>query len=182
MALALGTNSGFVSTAPTSDPGGLGQFWDNYAHVTKDTSPSTAGKITEIGWYSRDISEEANFEVGLYAADGAYVPGEAGTLIHSSRTHAKGTTAGWKTATVNWTISPDTAYWLGVQVDDTTTATIGISSLTDGSGFDRRSGQTTLPEPFGGATISDTDGMEAIYAVWTTSDSANESSNFFNFI
>lgn len=165
MALVLGTNSGFVTVAPTTDPGGTNSSFDARSKVTKDTSPATAVKITEIGWYCDNATEEANFEVGLYAADGAVVPGEAGTLLQVSRTNAKGTNAGWKKVTVDWTISPSTPYWLGAQLDDTATLT-NMNLGSGGSGRDELTSQTTLPNPFGGGAPGDAAGMMSIYAVW----------------
>ncbi len=168
MALVLGTNCGFVTTAPTADPVGetVGQM-DNSSRVIKDTSPSTAVKITEIGWWCNDATEESNFEVGLYAADGTVVPGEAGTRLFVSATNAKGTTAGWKVVSgLNWTISSSTAYWLAVQLDDTVTLTRTDIATTGGVGYDFRSVQTTLNDPYGGGALGDVDGLAATYAVW----------------
>ena len=123
MALSIGTNCGFVTVAPTASLGSSGEQVDTKATVFIDESPATAVKIVEIGWYCYNATEEANFEVGLYAADGATVPVEAGTLLEVERTNAKGTTAGWKRVTVEWDIDSSTDYWLGVQLDDTNTTT-----------------------------------------------------------
>lgn len=167
MAVVLGTNSGFVTVAPTTDPEGTNAGLDTFSDVTKHTSPATAVKITEIGWWCDTASEEANFEVGLYAADGAVVPGEAGTLLHVSRTNAKGTGAGWKVVTgLNWAISENTAYWIGIQLDNTATTTNYNYASSGGAGEDFKGGQTTLSDPYGGGTISDTNAMTATYAVW----------------
>lgn len=170
MALVLGTNCGFVAVAPTTDPAGSTVSVDDKSSVTRHTSPATASVITEVGWWCDNATEEANFEVGLYAADGAVVPGEAGTLLHVSRTNAKGTDAGWKSATVNWSISPSTDYWIGIQVDDTTTTTNtdrGISG--SGDGIDTRTtggSDATLVNPFGGGNLVDPIAAFSIYAVW----------------
>lgn len=167
MAVLIGTNSGFVEVAPTADPAGLNGQADNTALVTRDTSPATAIKITEVGWYCDNATEEANFEIGLYAADGAVVPGEAGTLLYSSIVNAKGTEAGWKSVAVDWDIDPNTAYWLGLQLEDTATQTNTNYGTATGSGRDARSTMTSLPDPFGGGALLDAGGMMAIYAVWT---------------
>ena len=167
MAVVLGTSAGFVEVAPVDDPLGTGGIGiDNVASVTRDTSPSTAAKITEVGFWADNATEESNFEVGLYAADGSVVPGEAGTLLFVSRTNAKGTGAGWKSATVDWDIDPDTSYWLAFQLDDTATQTIGNVTLSGGAGYDQRGSQSTLADPFGGGALADADGVFAIYAVW----------------
>lgn len=174
MALVLGTNSGFVTVAPTTDPAGSNGTIVSAARVTKDTSPSTAVKITEIGWWCDTASNAANFEVGLYAADGVSLPGEAGTRLFVSATNAKGTTAGWKVVTgLNWTISPSTDYWIGVQLDTTTATNINIAT-SGGLGYDTITSVTTLPDPFGGGgTLTDVDGMLAFYAVWQAASSSN---------
>lgn len=171
MALSLGTNSGFVSVAPTADPAETAAGIDTRSGVTKDTSPAGAVKITQVGWWCDTATEETNFEVGLYAADGAVVPGEAGTRLYVSATNAKGTTAGWKAVTVDWNISGSTAYWIGVQVDDTVTATAIDRSSVDGSGFDTKL-DTSLPDPYGGGALQDVDGMLAIYAVYAAADTS----------
>lgn len=169
MAVTIGTNAGFVTVAPTADPAGNNGSMDNGARVTKDTSPATAAKVTEIGWWCDNATEAANFEVGIYAADGAVVPGEAGTLLHVSRTNAKGTTSGWKRVTgLDWAISPNTVYWIGVQLDNTATLTNNNNALTGGQGHDNLSGATTLPDPFGGGAFP-ADVTGAYYAVWEES-------------
>lgn len=180
MAVVLGTSSGFVTVAPTTNPdGGSTSQIDTRAWVTKDVSPATAARITEVGWYCEAATEEANFEIGLYAADGAVVPGEAGTLLEVSRTNAKGTTAGWKVVTgLNWTISSSTSYWLGLQLDDTATNTFWRGEATGGLGTDGLTSQTTLPDPFGGGALVDVDAMIAIYAVWEAAPSTS-TGNFF---
>lgn len=168
MTVVLGTSGGFVTVAPTADPdgGGSPSAIDGGSRVTRDTSPSTAGKIIEVGWWCDTASEEANFEVGLYAADGATLPGEAGTLIHHSTTNAKGTDAGWKRVTVDWAISASTTYWIGLQVDSTATNTLINFESSGGAGFDIRSSVSTLPNPYGGGTLTDSDGVIALYALW----------------
>ena len=180
MALVLGTNSGFVTTAPTADPAAIYPAIDTRAFVSKDASPATAKRITEIGWWCDNATEEANFELGLYAADGISSPGEAGTLLHIERTNAKGTGAGWKTVAVDWAIDPSTDYWLGVQLDDTATATNINHNTAGGLGFDYLDRRTSLPDPFGGGAFF-ADYLVAIYAVWDAGVSAN-TTNFFQFM
>ena len=177
MALVLGTNSGFVTTAPTSDPDGPATFIDDKAIVTADTSPSGAVKIVEIGWWCNSATEESNFEVGLYAADGAVVPDEAGTLLEVSRTHAKGTGAGWKVVSgLDWNISASTDYWLGVQLDDTATGTTTDGGGSGGMGRDDLISQSTLPDPFNGGTFTATE-LTAIYAVTEEAPAVTASDN-----
>jgi len=120
MALVLGTNCGFVTVAPVGDPSGTATTSDNYARATKHVAPEDANVITEIGWWSNDISEETNFEVGLYSHDAGNNKPDARLFVDN--TNAKGTTAGWKTVAVNWEITPGVTYWIAIQIDNTSTA------------------------------------------------------------
>ena len=167
MAIVLGVNAGFVTESPVDDPGANNTTIDFEAWVIHDISPAGVVKITEIGWYCDNATQETNFEVGLYAADGEVVPGEAGTLLYSDITNAKGTTAGWKTVAVDWEISASTDYWIAVQVDNTSTVTLSDSEETGGSGTDEIGFvfPQELPDPFGGGNFL-AEGIKAIYAVW----------------
>ena len=143
--LIVGTNCGFVTTAPTTDPeGSINLTVDNYASASKYTSPPLATTITEIGWWCDFATDETNFEVGIYA-DNAGVPG---ALLFSDTTNAKGTTQGYKTVSVNWNISGNTNYWLALQVDETPTQTIIHRLISGGDGYDNIFNVTTLPDPF----------------------------------
>lgn len=164
MAVVLGTNSGFVSVAPTVDPAGTDTVADSRQHTSNDTSPSTATKVVEMGWWCNDATEESNFEVGLYAADGT--DGKAGTLLFSSVTNAKGTGSGWKSATVDWSISPSTSYWLAFQLDNTATTTNTNFSATGGTGRLSNNPRTTLLSPYSGEIAYNSVGMVCVYAVW----------------
>lgn len=164
MALVLGESSGFVTVAPTADPTGSNTTIDGSSCVTKDTSPAGAVKITEIGWYRGSGTNGANFEVALYAADGATVPGEAGTRLFVSNTNSS-TSGGWITVAVDWAISASTAYWLGFQMDAHTGNSTIDTATTGGSGSDLLASQTTLNNPYGGGAIAQAAGMYAIYAL-----------------
>lgn len=172
MALVLGTNCGFVTVAPTADPSGTNQgVVDGRATCIKLTVPVGASLITEVGWWCDTASEEANWEAGLYDDDGATVPGEAGTRLQVSATNAKGTSAGWKkTGALTWDVASlvGSTVWLAFQCDNVTTTT---NSDYESSGFAGYDGLTasTLADPFGGGALVDSDGIYAIYAVYTTS-------------
>ncbi|KKK72695.1 hypothetical protein LCGC14_2901290, partial [marine sediment metagenome] len=96
MALTPGTNCGFVTTAPSTDPGGASaQQGDDRTWGIKHTTPASINTVTEIGWWS-SASEEANFEVAIYTDDGGGVGSHPENIVGISRTNAKGTGAGWK--------------------------------------------------------------------------------------
>ena len=165
MAIVLGTNAGFVTVAPTNDPGGTTSgFAIADTNVMRDTTPSNAVKITEVGFWLDGASTDANFEMGIYAADGAVVPGEAGTLLHVDRTNSLGTSSGvWLRVTnLDWAIDSDTIYWIGMQTDnDAITSNFATSGL---AGYDRLNA-ATLPNPFNGGAIRDSDAGWTFYAV-----------------
>lgn len=170
MALTLGTNVGFVTVAPTADPAGTGATSDGSSFVVKDTAPTGAIKITEVGWYKSAGTTSSNTQVGLYSADGATVPGEAGTRLQVTGDQASGTSADvWIRFTgLNWPVTAGTVYWLGMQQDAHTGSSNIDTATSGGSGIDTRTSQTALTNPYGGGALGDTDGMYAIYAVYQT--------------
>jgi hypothetical protein len=164
MAVVLGTNSGFCEVSPVDDPAGSLNVMDNRARVIKDTSPATAVRITEIGWWCDTASEEGNFEVALYED----VTGAPDNIISVDRTNAKGTDAGWKKVAVNWSISGSTAYWLGIQLDNVATATnANFTNLAGNGAWKTTTTTTTLPDPWTDFAEGSTAAFE-IYVVWDT--------------
>lgn len=168
-ALVEGTNVGFVTVAPTTDPAATALTnSDNEARAGKFTAPADAVKVREIGWWCNNATEAANFEVGLYTDNGAGATSVAVTLLSGvSRTNAKGTTAGWKSSSVDIDITPGTIYWIAFQLDNTATTT-----ETDGqTGGGRRgrdgAGTATLATTWTEAGAADS--LVAVYAVYTTS-------------
>lgn len=161
MALVLGTNSGFVTVAPTTDPAASLQITiDGGSCVTKHTSPAYSARIIEIGWW-RDLGvNTANWEVGLYS-DNA---GVADARLAIEATNSSSTT-GWLTRAVNWSISPSTAYWLGLQMDAHTGTSNVDRETTGGAGYDFLATQTALNDPYGGGAVAQPTGLVAIYAL-----------------
>lgn len=162
MAVVLNTNAGFVSVAPTADPSGTATIIDTQAMSVKDTSPVTAGKITEIGWWCDNVTEETNFEVGLYSHNAG--SNKPASRLYVDTTNAKGTTAGWKTVSVDWSISAETIYWIAIQVDDTTTQT-NIDRNADSTRISITTSATALYETWS-AGSTETTWARAVYAVW----------------
>lgn len=160
MALALGTNSGFVTVAPTADPAATGTTIDGSSVVTKHTSPANAVKITSIGWYRASGTNAANWEIALYA-DSA---GVAGSRLFADQANST-TSNGWVTTAVDWDIAPNTDYWLGLQMDSHSGSSSVDAASSGGAGSDILGSQTTLNDPYGGGAVADADGMYAIYAL-----------------
>ena len=164
MALVKGTNCGFVTVAPTADPAGSLLTVDSYASAFRDTSPSDASSISEIGWWCDEQSNASNGEVGLYNHDaGNNRPGD---LLFSTTFVKAENFQGWLTTTVDWAIDPDTIYWIAVQVDDTVTATRSNYAVDAGEHWQYKSG-ATLPDPFGVPAEGDQTLLSAYYAVYS---------------
>lgn len=169
-AVVLGTNSGFVTVAPTVDPEGTIGTIDTYAYGFKVTAPTGAIRVTEIGWWCDTATQAANFDVGLYSHDA--VNDRPDQLIGSSLNNAKGTTAGWKVISgLNISITAGTIYWIGVQLDNTATTTRTDYATDAGEKQDWLSSQTSLPSTWG--VSSGTAGqLLAFYAVWEAADAS----------
>lgn len=165
MAVVLGTNSGFVTVAPTADPAGTGATIDGNAVATKDTSPADAVKITEIGWYRASGTNTANWEIALYS-DLAGVPVSRLAVDATNSTNANG----WLTVAVDWTIAGSTAYWLALQMDAHSGSSSVDSAAAGGAGSDLFAA-STLADPYAGGAVADADGMYAIYALWAGAQS-----------
>lgn len=170
-AVALGTNAGFVSSSPTADPGGTGDYADNSALAVKDTAPPTATTVTEIGWWCDNATQETNYEVGIYTWDAGNT--RPGSLIAgASLTNAKGTGAGWKKVTgLSIAVTAGTAYAIAVQIDDTSTTTNLDFSASAGNTLNYKDGATTFTDPWGAnATVPNR--IYSIYAVWSAGGTA----------
>lgn len=160
MALTLGVNSGFVTSAPSVDPNETGTTIDGSSVVTKHTAPANSEKITQIGWYRASGTNAANFEIALYA-DVAGVPV---TRLFVDATNST-TSNGWVAVAVDWAITPGTAYWLGLQMDAHSGSSSVDGAASGGAGSDVLTSQTALNDPYGGGLVADADGMYAIYAL-----------------
>ena len=162
MAVVLGVSSGFVITAPTADPAGaVNTTIDGSSVVTKDTAPKGATiTITEIGWYRGAGTNAANFEIALYSESA----GIASTRVQVDATNSS-TSGGWTVVTgLSWAVTENTAYWLAVQMDAHSGSSTIDGEASGGAGVDVLTSQTTLNNPYGGGTVSDADGLYAIYA------------------
>ena len=118
MALAKGTNCGFVTASPEGDPGGSGVPANSgEAFAGRFTSPAGNNIITELGWWQggSDTSEAVNYNMGIYDND----EGEPGSLITTQETGNLTTalTAMWcKYTGLSIAILPETVYWIAVGI------------------------------------------------------------------
>ncbi|GAH52188.1 unnamed protein product, partial [marine sediment metagenome] len=142
MAVAMGVNSGFVVAAPVADPLGLDVEAETNAWASKDTSPGTAVKVTELGCWIDNATAAADIDLGIYDDSGGNTPGD----LIGKITIAKGGGAGWKSGSCDITISSSTIYWVAMQVD----ASSGCNgNYGDGNKVDGLYGVAALPDPFG---------------------------------
>lgn len=177
MALVLGTNCGFVTTAPTADPDGyLSDIIDTRTLGLKLTSPGSNAIITEMGWYTPSSTSDVNFEMGIYSYDD--INDLPLNLLGVSRTNSKGTGPGWKVTTgLSIPINANTVYYLATYVENTTPSTNIDFSVQDGTAkFEYMFGQTTLPDEWVDANEYGSYNIAA-YAVYEIVEATNNVSN-----
>lgn len=150
MALALGTNCGFVTEAPVADPAGTSAAQDYEANATSDTAPTT-GVVIEMGWWCDNATQAADFDIGIYNnKEGLFYPEN---VISSSLNNAKGITAGWKRITgLNIPVTEGVLYWLVLQIDNTSTTTNGNYTSGTGGRIANLSNKVSLPDPWPGTS------------------------------
>ena len=162
-ALVVGTNCGFVTVAPTADPAASLMDARYSSWAGKYTSPATAVKVVEIGWWCDTATEEDDTEVGIYAHDSG--DNEPGHILLGKAVFTKTTGAGWKKATVNIAISPNTIYWIAMELDLTTPDNYGNYASSGSTRVSRKTIQTTLTNPWGDSLVNYDNYDLAIYAV-----------------
>lgn len=148
MALILSTNCGFVTVAPTTDPGGLGVPCDGDGFAFRATSPAGNNIITEIGfWQGGSENDAAKYNVGIYNNNA----GEPGSLIATQSTgqSTTNTPAWYKYTGLNISISPATIYWIAFGMEPVSQS--NWTDIASDSGELYRFGaqdSETLPDPF----------------------------------
>ena len=166
MVFVNGTNVGFVTEAPVADPEEGTVTADKTSFSYKDTSPAMNILVTEIGWWAdpSNPGSAGDFEVAIYSDDGT---GEPDGLIAKSSLTAKGTTGGWKSASVNIELSASTVYWMAFSLEDTTSFTWTNYDLGYGNGMAiHNNAPPPLPSDWGTSDYKDTSASAAIYAVY----------------
>jgi len=149
-AIVEGTNAGFVDTAPEADPAGGASYqaMDKITRAIKVTTPAQEVTITEIGWWSSVVSEEAYWDCAIYThdAENDYPEDVVGSIITNT---AKGTTIGWKKVSgLNIPLSSDTIYWIAISMTDTLTTSRTDREAISGGRYAGISGQEDLADPW----------------------------------
>lgn len=161
MALVLGTNCGFVTSAPSADPTATSTFnlITGNAPAIKDTSPSGNNIITEIGIWINGSINDVGVEIGLYSEDTG-----PDTRLQIKTGLTLGTSPGWIVYSgLNWSLTASTSHWIAVQVDGSSSATTDRET-SGGPGYASDGGAASLTDPYGGA-VDDVDGIIGIYAL-----------------
>jgi len=161
MALVVGTNCGFVTTAPVDDPVAGGTSAADNNSIAQKFTTTDAITITEIGWWCDNATEAANFEVGIYSHNSG--TDRPNALIYSSKTNAKGTTSGWKRGDgLSFDLDASTTYWIAIQCDNTSTQTnIDLSTAIPSQRYAIDASTSTLP-----ATFTSDDSWTYTYAIY----------------
>lgn len=169
MAVTIGTNAGFVSSAPSANPGGLGYPVNDDVVATKDTSPSGSNVVTQLGWYqSRGAGSDAtSYNMGIYSHDAANNRPNVLITTQSSGASIIDDTEAWYTYSgLNIAIVAATIYWIAFGIDWTgSNNNFDYGAASSGAYAVKANVGPILPEPFGAPDASDTRAA-AIYALY----------------
>lgn len=122
MAVALGTNSGFIArTAPTADPAGVSSLdWDGNLFAQRFTTGAFPVVVSEIGWYQDQATHgAAAWECAIYTDNTTPAPDEPGTVVGSISTgwSIAADARGWQTATgLSISLAANTTYWIAIGI------------------------------------------------------------------
>lgn len=145
MAIVIGTNAGFVTVAPTADPGGQGNPVDYLARSNLYTAPAGNNKVIEMGWWMRSFPGDPgeNFQLGIYS-DNAGEPGNLLVMEEAVLLDAPG----WGTVSLDFELTPATAYWLAVVCQASTPGTDCSYVTTGANDYSIHLNTQTLPNPW----------------------------------
>ena len=180
MAVTDGTNAGYVSSAPSSDPNGGGESAiSGRSRATKFVAPADM-TITQMGVYVNVATEAANMQLGIYSHNSG--ADEPDVRLATSGDFAKGTDAGWKTAAVSYDLTNGTTYWLAVQIDTTATLTWIDNDATGGyRSVYSTIATTALPADWTGYTSGSSNSLIlAIYALYESGAPAGAERSYIN--
>lgn len=167
MAVVIGTNAGFVAgpTAPSADPDASTWTITEYAQATQDTSPGTGYAVTEMGLWIHLAMGAVGGALGIYSNDASTNPDRPNVLLASENISIGADDDGvWKTADVSWSCL-DGLHWVAYQADSGTNTYTDASAI-GGSLSVEKSGQSSLPDPYGAPTNDYAYGL-AVYALYS---------------
>ena len=160
MTVVLGTNAGFVTTAPTADPHSSAAGLTGTLAI-QFTTPSGCTEITEMGTYSAGGPPTTSAEFAIYEDD----TGAPGDMLGTAESFSYTSGAGWKKVTgLSITVSASTTYWLALQTD----GQINYDYASTGATYAGINSTSTLADPFGTPDSIFTR-MVAIYGLYVSS-------------
>lgn len=114
MAVVLGTNSGFVSSAPVADPAGGDAAIAGRCVGTKDTSPAGSNNVTELGaWLDSQVPNAGEVWIGLYSDDAADPENNVPNApLVSGHTHFDGSDRWYIVSGLSYSLTASTAHWV----------------------------------------------------------------------
>lgn len=166
--VAKGVSAGFVTSAPTSDPGGLGYYlFRNTAWANKDTSPAAGGLVTQMGYfiYGPRNGYPTDYELCIYNHNAV------DNLPNIILNQVNGTTSGssadrWITESVNYTLAGSTTYWIEAQYDNDGDSTGSMEAQNiAGERSSKNTAADTSPDPWVSSSAGAS--LAAIYALYT---------------
>lgn len=166
MALVKGTNCGFVTVAPTTDPSGTSTNHNALSLAIKVTSSALDSKITEIGFWSTTTTDLA-YTAGIYSHDSVNnrpldIIGSSGGNFNEG--------SGWHTKTVDIDIEGNTIYWIAIACDGF--PNFDFQALTGEKRDHKNNTGSTLPDPWG-VSSGTSNTWRAIYGLVTSAAGTN---------
>lgn len=166
MALTEGTNQGFVTTTPSTDPAASnGLTMQRLTRCSRFQAPAN-GNVSEIGLFCSTVFS-TSVEFGIYSDDS----GEPGDLLESN-TASKAAGEEWKTITgFNTDIVSGNWYWLAAV--DRNGVPFGYSCDYTTPGTSRyEQSVSSLEDPWETGTDNTSNSFMGIYAKYTESGAA----------
>lgn len=172
MSLILGTNSGFVLTAPTADPlsNNLISIEGNLAAGKFTTHRDASYIISEIGCFFGNFPTSSGMDVGIYSHD---IGSDKPDTLLASASNTVSTGVGWKKLSIDYETEADTIYWIAIQID----GGVGTFRCDKDSGheaedrivFTTPASYTSLPASWPASFSTNTYYLVAIYALYVSS-------------
>lgn len=168
MAVVIGTNAGFVTSAPSADPEVIATVFDGQARMWLFTSPAgDNNQITSMGAYISTADaggDDRDLYFLVYEDNGSQTA--PGNLAFST-TITRGAGIGWKTVSgLEWAITASTNYWLGVAMASHAGSTAVDQDSAGSQKVRAETSWTTPSDPWGGASTGDDSNTGAVYAIY----------------
>lgn len=168
MAVVEGTNCGFLTTAPTTDPGNPdSRTIKQVCNGAKFTAPAN-GTITEVGYWQEagQVIGPPNMDLGVFSDDGTGLsPDEQ--LDSTGIISRPNFNNYWCSGAVSVPITSGTVYWIAVNVGNTLQPiTIGLDNSQNTYSYVEKNQNPPLPDPWGSSDF-DGVGLCCIYAKYT---------------